>query len=46
MFYSTRYFIRLLVIVVIAIIIYERYEYAILNFGKNIVSALKTLIPR
>lgn len=46
MFYSTRYVMRALIIAVIAVVIYERYDTEILAFGKHLVSVLKTLIPR
>jgi hypothetical protein len=43
--YSTRYVIWLLVIAIIAVFVYERYDAEILNFGRNLVSTLKSLVP-
>jgi hypothetical protein len=45
MFYSTRYVMWLLVIGIIAVVVYERYDAEILNFGRNLAASLKALIP-
>jgi hypothetical protein len=37
---------RALIIAVIAVVIYERYDTEILAFGKNLVWILKNLMPR
>jgi hypothetical protein len=46
MFYSARYFIWALVIAVLAVVLYERYDEEILRFGRALASALGTLILR
>jgi hypothetical protein len=46
MFYSTRYFIWLVVIAAVAVIIYERYDSYLLNFWRNLIFTMKRILPR